>query len=325
MRDHRRDLSRILAAAAGLFVIVSAGCRASGGKDEAAASRPADARQQSRIILEVEGTTFTTADFDKYVRLAAGDAGGSLSAAALSRLYDGFVEERLFLASALAEGVTLNEGEKAAYLKKLEISMGAEDSASLVTERGVLTDRLLVEKHLALLAKDVRVDDMEIAAYYGRHKGDYLLPERFQVSQILVESAGQASEIRDRLNNVTEDEFRDIARRMSTGPEASKGGMMGTFSAGQLPPELEKVIFPMKVGEIGRVVESTYGFHIFRLDKKFEGRLVALAEAAPSIRANLAEEKSQSAVAAHLAKLKSGMDWKAFPENLAFAYQRIES
>lgn len=325
MRDDERACSRILAGAAVLFLILSAGCRTSGGEDETKGSRPADAQQQGRIILEVEGTTFTNADFDKYVRLAAGDAGGSLSAAALSRLYDGFVEERLFFISALAKGVTLSEGEKAAYLKKLEISMGAEDNASLITERGVLTDRLLVEKYLALLVKDTRIDDMEVAAYYGRHKGDYLLPERYQVSQILVESAGQASEIRERLNNVSEDEFRATARRVSTGPESSKGGMMGTFSAGQLPPELEKVIFPMKVGEIGRVVESTYGFHIFRLDKKIEGRLVALAEAAPSIRAKLAEEKSESAVAAHLTELKSEMDWKPFTENLAFAYQRNES
>jgi len=325
MRDDRNARKVLVAVTAGLFFLLSLGCRKDGGGAGADPSPSADPQKRGRIILEVEGTTFTNADFDKYVRLAAGDSSASLSAAVLSRLYDGFIEERLFIKRAQAGGVALSDGEKASYLKKLEISMGTEDNKSLMTDQAVLTERLLVEKYLFFLVKDLRVDDKEIAAYYGLHKGDYLLPEKVQVSQILLASAGRASEVRDRLKNASEEEFRAMARTASSGPEASKGGVMGVFSAGQLPPELEKVIFPMKEGEIGRVVESTYGFHIFRLDRKFEARLVGFADSAPSIRAKLADEKNQEAIAAHLEELKASMDWKALPENLPFTYQRIES
>ncbi|MCX6564651.1 MAG: peptidylprolyl isomerase [Candidatus Aminicenantes bacterium] len=325
MRDDRNARKVLVAVMAGLFFLLSMGCRKDGGGAGADPSPSADPQKRGRIILEVEGTTFTNADFDKYVRLAAGDSSASLSAAVLSRLYDSFIEERLFIKRAQAGGVALSDGEKASYLKKLEISMGTEDNKSLMTDQAVLTERLLVEKYLFLLVKDLRVDDKEIAAYYSLHKGDYLMPEKVQVSQILLASAGRASEVRDRLKNASEEEFRAMARTASTGPEASKGGVMGVFSAGQLPPELEKVIFPMKEGEIGRVVESTYGFHIFRLDRKFEARLVGPADAAPFIRTKLADEKNQEAIAAHLEELKASMDWKALPENLPFTYQRIES
>ena len=325
MRDDRNARKTLLAVTAGLFLLLSPNCRKDGGGAEANRSLSADLQKRGRIVLEVEGTTFTNADFDKYVRLAAGDSSVSLSAAVLSRLYDGFIEERLFLKRAQAKGVTLSDGEKASYLKKLEISMGTEDNKSLMANGVILTERLLVEKYLTLPVKDIRVDDKEIAAYYSQHKGDYLLPEKVQVSQILLTSAGKASEVRDRLNNVAEDKFRAMARMASSGPEASKGGVMGVFSAGQLPPELEKVIFPMTEGEIGRVVESTYGFHIFRLDRKFEARLVGFADAAASIRTKLADEKNRAAVAAHLEELKASMDWKALPEHLPFTYQRIES
>ena len=325
MRDDRNARKVLAAVTAGLFFLLSPGCRKDGGGAGADPSPSADPQKRGRIILEVEGTTFTNADFDKYVRLAAGDASASLSAAVLSRLYDGFIEERLFIKRAQAGGVALSDGEKASYLKKLEISMGTEDNKSLMTDQAVLTERLLVEKYLFLLVKDLRVDDKEIAAYYSLHKGDYLLPEKIQVSQILLASAGRASEVRDRLKNASEEKFRAMARTASSGPEAAKGGVMGVFSAGQLPPELEKVIFPMTEGEIGRVVESTYGFHIFRLDRKFEARLVGFADAAASIRTKLADEKNQAAVAAHLEELKASMDWKALPENLPFTYQRIES
>ena len=325
MRDDWRARKRLLAAAAGFFLVLSASCGKDGGGTGANASRSADPQKKDRIILQVEGTTYTNADFDKYVRLAAGDNGASLSAAALSRLYDGFIEERLFLKRAQVQGVALSAGEKASYLKKLESSMGVEDQKSVMADQTILTERLLVQKYLSLLVKDIKVEDKEIVAYYSQHKGDYLLPEKVQVSQILLASAGRASEIRDRLNSASEEEFRAMARTASSGPEAEKGGVMGTFSAGQLPPELEKVIFPMKEGEIGRVVESTYGFHIFRLDRKFEARLVGQSDAAPSIRTKLSDEKSQRAIAAHLEELKSGMDWKPIPENLSFTYQRNES
>jgi len=315
----------LLAVMAGLFLALSPGCRKSGAEAEEPDSSSADPQRRGRIILEVEGTTYTNADFDKYVRLAAGESSPTLSAAVLSRLYDDFAEERLFLKSARAKGLAISDGEKDSYLKKIEMSMGAEDSQSLLTDEAILTERLLVEKYLALLVTSIRVEDQEIAAYYSQHKGDYLLPEKVQVSQILLASAGQASEIRDRLNTASEEEFRAMARAVSAGPEASKGGIMGVFGAGQLPPELEKVIFPMKEGEIGRVVESTYGFHIFRLDKKFEARLVGPDDAAPSIRSKLIDEKNARAVAAHLEELKASMDWKMIPENLPFSYKRIES
>ncbi len=100
---------------------------------------------------------------------------------------------------------------------------------------------------------------------------------------------------------------------------------MGVFSPGQLPPELEQVIFALQPGEISRVVASSYGFHIFRLDRKLESRLLEPGEAATEIRARLLAAKGKTAVAAHLAELKGLLSVVERPENLSFAYQRIPS
>jgi parvulin-like peptidyl-prolyl isomerase len=108
------------------------------------------------------------------------------------------------------------------------------------------------------------------------------------------------------------------------GPEAARGGIMGVFSPGQLPQELEKVIFALKEGEVSPVVASSYGYHIFRVDKKTDFRLLTAAEAAPLVRSRLREERGKAAVAAYLAELKASLTWTLRPENLAFAYQRIE-
>jgi len=302
-------------------------CRRQGPSGETEAFKLDNPEKQEEIILEVEGTIYTNADLTKYLKDSIGDSLKSLTGAALSRLFDEFVEEKILLKQAQINGVSLTEEEKAAYLAKLKSAFRTEteEEPPLDSEAPSLYDRLLVQKYLSLLVKDIAADDQEVADYYEQHKSEFLLTERVQVSQILLASEGQASGVLDKLKNTSEEEFRKIARADSAGPEASKGGVMGVFKAGQLPSDLEKVVFSLKEGEISRVVESTYGYHIFRLDKKFEPRLLTTEEAGSSIRTKLLEQKSEQAVSAHLATLRKTMDWKSNTENLPFPYQRIEN
>lgn len=325
MRDVLRLRTGFCILTAGLFLSFFPSCGSGKTGPGDAAATPAEGQKQNRVVLEVAGANFTNEDFDRYVRATVGEKSSAFSAPALSRLFDGFVEEKIFFKRAQNQGVTLTEDEKTSYLSRLESAMGGTKTTRTPAEETALSERLLVEKYLYLLVKDLKVDDQEIPAYYDQNKGDYLQPEKAQVSQILLTTEGRASQVRDRLNNATEDQFRAIARAESTGPESVKGGVMGVFSAGQLPPELEKFIFPLKEGEISLVVESSYGYHIFRLDKKIEGRLVTQAEAAPSIRSKLLDQKSKQAIADHLVVIRSALDWKSYTENLTFAYQRNET
>ena len=286
-----------------------------------------DPQKKSLVVLTVEDSTFTNDDFGKYVRATIGDGAKSVTVPVLSRLFGDFVDEKILLQRARAKGVTLTDEEKRDYLGRTKGAVARDASAGAAGDAGdaLLTERLLVEKYLSQLVKDLKVEDKQVAAFYAEHKSEYLQPEKLQVSQILFSSQGAATEVRSRLNGASEEEFRTIARTRSAGPEASRGGVMGVFSAGQLPSELEKFIFLMKEGEISRVVESPYGYHIFRLDKRFEARLVTLADASASIRTKLLDQKGKEAVASHLDTLKAGMEWKTRLENLSFAYQRNES
>jgi len=283
-------------------------------------------RTRRAVVLEVGGTPLTNEDFSAYVRSAVGDKGSGLEPAALSRLFDDFADEKTFLVRARGAGTVLADEERTAQLDKWRKAAPAE-GPGVPPESGtdILLERALVEKYLAGLTRDIRVEDREIAEYYAARKGDFLQPEKVQVSQILLDSEGKASAIRDRLRGATEDDFRAVARRESAGPEAAKGGIMGVFSPGQLPQELESFILPLGAGEISRVVGSSYGFHIFRLDKRIESRLVPLADASAAIGARLFDEKGRLAVAAHLEELRRAPDWRAFPERLPFAYQRNEN
>jgi parvulin-like peptidyl-prolyl isomerase len=324
MRERGRSKPVLFLPSLCLLLSLSLACRKNDPGTETVS--PGETQRAGRIVLEIQGVTYSDADFQEYVRSTIGGSGKSLAIPALSRLYDDFVEEKLFLRRARDQNVVLTDDEKSDYLAKLKRAMGVDNNKPepAISGETVLFEHLLVEKYLSLLVKNISIEDEDISGFYSQHKSDYLQPERVQVSQILLASEGKATEVRGRLKDADEAQFRTMARAESAGPEAVKGGVMGVFSAGQLPPELEKFIFPLNAGEISQVVGSSYGYHIFRVDKKFEARLISPAEAAPAIRANLLDQKSKEAVAAHLEELKAAMDWKSYPENLSFAYQRNE-
>jgi hypothetical protein len=323
MRAVPRKPKAVSAVLCVLFAAALSGCRASDPAAEKPESGVLDGKARGLTVLEISGTPYTNDDFDAFVRTSVGDKPADLRPPALSRLFDGFCDEKILLAQARGSGLVLSDEERSAYLEKLRKAMGIGPEARLpAADEALFFDRLLTEKYLTRWTKDIKVEDREVAAYYEAHKGEFLQPEKAQVSQILLDSEGKASTIRERLRGATEDDFRAVARSESAGPEAVKGGIMGVFSPGQLPQELESFILPLSEGEISRVVGSTYGFHIFRLDKRTESRLVSLADASAGIRSRLVDEKSRRAVADHLGELKRTLEWRVFPDRLPFAYQR---
>jgi hypothetical protein len=305
------------------LLVLAAGCRSKSadGSDQKGGTPAAPA---SPVVLRVEAMTFTLADFQDYLKLNAGEEWTTLAAPALSGLFDNYVEEKILLAQARSQNVAPTEAEVSDYVFRLKSAAGTGIPTSEFDPKAV-RDRLQVEKYLSTLLGGLSVADADVRAYYDGHKSEFLQTERFQVSQILCETEREATDVLNGLKNATEAKFREAVKASSKGVEAAKGGLLGIFSAGQLPAELERVVFVLKPGEISRVVESTYGYHIFRLDRKFEPKLQTLIEARPAINAKLLDELGKAAVAAHIEELKAALDWKAETDKLPFIYQRNET
>ena len=278
-----------------------------------------------RPVLRIAEREFSNADLRAYLGATGAETKG-LPAESLSRLFDRFVDEMILLEAARTRGISLSEDEKTEYLARLAVepvdAAGSEGSGRVPPEGAF--DRLLVEKYIFLVVRDARVDAAEVRDYYESHKKDFLRQGRIQVSQVLVSTEEKAVSVLRRLERTGEREFRRIAVEESIGPEASKGGLMGVFEQGDLPSDMEKVIFALDEGRTSQVVESAYGFHIFRLDRKYPPSLQDETEAAPEIQKRIMAQKMKDALALHLGGLKETLEWRAFPENLYFAYQRLD-
>ena len=291
------------------------------GSDLQKASSKQGGGDPARIVLNVEGSAFTASDFNRYVRNNSGP--DTLSDLSLSRLFDNFIEEKLFLEAARRQGVILTPKEKKDYMDKLTGEFPPEETAVPIQEEQDESrfDRLLIEKYTYPLLKDISVQDEEVHLSYEENKKDFLLSERVKVSQILLETEEKAVLILKKLERATEGEFRKIAAEESAGPEAFRGGEMGVFKNGDLPYEMEKVIFALEEGTLSPVVQSSYGYHIFRMDMRFPPQLLTEAEAAPSIRARILDQKVKEILASHLEELKMSLTWSSYPSTLEFAYQ----
>ncbi len=320
--ENDRDLWKSpFGAALAAVVCLLAACSAEKGGTGAA--EDAQAARDAAVILRVGEGAYTNADFLAYVNRAAGEESEALSEEALSRLFDRFLDEKILLEAARRDGVILTEEEKRAYLAKISSDPDSESPESGTGMNGGTFDRLVADKYVYQKLRGLDVTRAEIRTYYNEHKKDFLLAERVQVSQILYDTEEKAVSALRRLERASPDEFRRTAREESIGPEAAREGLMGVYKPGDLPADMEKVIFALPEGKISQVVESSYGFHIFRLDRKLFPHLQTEEEATPVIRLKVLDEKSKAALAAHLEELKGVLDWAVIHEELTFPYQRL--
>jgi parvulin-like peptidyl-prolyl isomerase len=287
-----------------------------------------DKMLKNEVVLKIETSFYTNSDFEDYLLLTVGEIHEEMSDLSLSRLLDSFIEEKLLLEAARNNGIFLTDEEKKKYIARLSNEFKlSEDMVKQEIEMDTLLTKLLIEKFTLGMVKDIDVTPEEILEYYNSHKKDFLQQEQRRVSQILLNSEEKAIEIYKMVRGTSEEDFRKIAKQESEGLEASRGGEIGLFELGQLPEEMDKVVFSLKQGQISQVIESEYGYHIFRVDEIIKSaplREKPDKEVSSKIGMKILNQKINEFIHHHLKKLKSDFEWEFYPERLNFSYQRNE-
>jgi parvulin-like peptidyl-prolyl isomerase len=138
--------------------------------------------------------------------------------------------------------------------------------------------------------------------------------------QILVKDRETALKIRGELKNFPQ-KFEEMAKKHSISMEASKGGLMGYFEKGTLPKDMEDVVFSLPLNTISPVVESSYGFHIFKITQKKRERLLYLNKVKSEIKNNLLSNKLREAYREFLNQARERLKIKINYKELYFQYQ----
>ena len=119
-------------------------------------------------------------------------------------------------------------------------------------------------------------------------------------------------------------DFAAVARLHSDAPNAEAGGL-SRYDEGQLPDVLEKAIQPLRPGDISQIVESGYGFHLFKLEQRIqphapEERRAQLDDRRAQLTEELIAQKNQQAVDLALERLLEKASIKIHDATLGFTY-----
>lgn len=130
-----------------------------------------------------------------------------------------------------------------------------------------------------LVEREVKVpsaDDAACRRYYQANLGRFRSADLCEVAHILIANGPQAQELVRRL--IAElrrqpERLAEIAAAHSVCPSRNQGGNLGQIGPGQTVPEFEAALSGLEVGTIHpEPIETRYGLHIVRLDRRIEGR-----------------------------------------------------
>jgi parvulin-like peptidyl-prolyl isomerase len=229
-------------------------------------------------ILVLDGEEIRSSDFENHIASLT-QRGHEVDASLRQALLQPFLEERVLVLQARHQGL---------------VKAGETPEA----------ERAAVETLLARSLPAVQVSDAEVERYYRDHIDAFRHPQQVTLHQILVPTENEARDVRRRLQREPKS-FEILARTRSRAPEASTGGLMGTFEPGQLPTELESAAFSLAVGGTSEAIQTPLGYHLLRIDARAPEREEPLAECAGRVRAQLQRARTEESVRSFVQQLMS--------------------
>ncbi len=170
-----------------------------------------------------------------------------------------------------------------------------------------------------LIEREVAVpepDDETCRRYYARNSARFRSPDIYEASHILIaavpsdapgyaQARADAAAVLATLQDNPEC-FATLARAYSRCSSAEQGGNLGQLTSGQTTPEFERAMVALAPGELcAEPVETRYGFHIVRLDRKHDGKRLPYELVAERIADYLRDSVRRRADAQYIARLIS--------------------
>ncbi len=149
----------------------------------------------------------------------------------------------------------------------------------------------------------VRVTEEEVQKFYDENPEQFVSGATFNASHILVAEEEVAKDLLAKIN-AGEISFEDAARENSTCPSGQQGGELGDFGQGQMVPEFENACAAMEVGTISEPVQTQFGWHLIKLNKKEAGGKMPFADVKDDIHNALMGQKQQAAYQSKVNQLK---------------------
>lgn len=248
------------------------------------------ARPGPDAVALVDNEQVPWSAFESYLEEAGGQMALALSGEASSRLLDQFLDEELLRREAIARGL---------------VRAGASRRESAAALVAATVDRQ-------------KLREADLRRWYSKQRANFERPARVRLRQILTARRDVAERARQDLDDGTA--FAAVARRWSVDPRRERGGDQGLLALRDLPATLARAVQDLEVGEIGPVVETEYGFHIFQVLERRPAGVLPYAEARAEIEAQMRQQQRRATLARLVGETRARYNVRVAGRNLPFPY-----
>lgn len=229
------------------------------------------------------------------------------------------INQRLLFQEAQRQKITVPPQEVEAVLTDTKQAVGISNDSEFklfLTKvhksekeiRDSIVERLMVGQLTKKWMDAVVVTDADLKAYYEENKAGFVMPVTLQVRHILLSVRPDASpddreKVRQRAVNVlnkaiANEDFAALAKAHSNDVTTrASGGKIGALAESEQDKDLKPLVKAAFLTPVGKVysslVQSSYGYHVVKVDAKNPSRPLSLDEVKDVMRVGLMEIKKR--------------------------------
>ncbi|MGQ9495606.1 MAG: peptidylprolyl isomerase [Thermoanaerobaculaceae bacterium] len=245
----------------------------------------------AEVAFKVNGREVSTAQLQLAKRSLLARMGmqpGNVDDAALTKAaVDQLVAMQLLAEAASEAKVTVDHAEVKAAIEKEKEKMGGEEAFAQALKGAGMSEAdlmkiqeqsLLIQKFIAKeITPKATVSSSEVEAYYKSHPEEFKHEEQIKLQMILTRPATNDDKAQGEAKSRAEaaakrvasgEDFAKVAAEVSQDRSAASGGEIGWVRRGMLLPELEGPVFALKGGDVSPVLQSQFGYHVFRVAER---------------------------------------------------------
>ena len=207
------------------------------------------------------------------------------------------LEEKLMLNQAKIDSIEISEGTVEMQLEqRMQHFINMIGSREELEEyfnktiieikddfRDAIRNQIITQRMHSEITGEMRISPAEVKSFINRMPKDSVpnINTKVEIQQIVaypVLTEQAIFEVKERLLNyrrriIEGESFETLAILYSEDGSASEGGEIGFLTKTELDPEYAKVAFSLKEGQVSKIVESAFGFHLIQLISRRDDRV----------------------------------------------------
>jgi peptidyl-prolyl cis-trans isomerase SurA len=201
-----------------------------------------------------------------------------------------------------------------------------QEGMTMLDLRRQLEKQMLVSRvQQAEVMGKISINDDEVKAYYETHKGEFGTTPQVTLREILVSVPTTDGGVNVAVDEAARDKAADVHERLTAGEpfprlaadlsdssSKANGGLLGDIPWSDISPELQKELDALKPGQFTRVLRTSRGYQILKVEGRTDGTTKTLEEARNEVSDKVFDGKRRIEFQKYLVKLRSQaiIEWK---------------